>query len=751
MPGNSPPSKNENDEALPLSSMSPPQKLSGGGVQPPQKPAEPAVPTMEIGTTFDGKPMSVPLEIMKKHYVCFGASGSGKTVLGKVFLEECARNGIPCIIVDPQGDLASLGLIGDQTELIAHKSDLVRAKEYEDKIEVRIFTPISSKGIPIRVEVFNMPDKDVPVEERVNAIDMTASSIVGLLDYDTESPKGTAARKYIYMILEAADRKGITLDNLTDLIEYVKDPTPVGVSPTGVIKKSDQDSLSIDMGHLTIGVDDLLFSNGVAMTMDTFLTPVQEGKTPVNIIYLNTLNTDRHKHFFLSCLTKELYNWMLKNPSSDVQLAFYVDEVGPFMPPDPYQPPAKQLLKMLYKQGRKYGVAMMMCTQNIADIEYKALAQASTWAIGKLMTQQDLGKINQLLKSLPKEEYDRILAQIPKLKTCNFVFINSDVFKQSITFQSRWLYSQHKTLDEDSLKGAMKPEVVDYFKDPLEEAPGEPVTPFTPTEDEPDEGTETTEPRPQDAQADGPSTDDMKPLTTEEKYAPEHLIEMPVKGAKPGAIVTTQAPIAPPTTEQALAPAPTVAEAAQDRFIYVADVKVPQAEASKTINSWSKRLLYSGEEVVQVETEYVILWRVKVTVEVPDGMISFLAKKIARDEYLYVVASKGLPFSGQLMQVGDQVVFSNVTTKKAHEIKDLDNNTEFAVLDYRQLPFNIDVVPQMTLAEVERIIYNLYGLEVQRARRCIYKLWRFTVSEKKTGKQRYVRIDSVFGKPVQML
>ncbi len=751
MPGNSPPGKNENDEALPLSSMTPPQKLSGGAIQPPQKPAEPAEPVMEIGTTFDGNPMTVPLDIMKKHYVCFGASGSGKTVLGKVFLEECARNGVPCIIVDPQGDLASLGLIGDQTELIAHKSDLARAKEYEDKIEVRIFTPISSKGIPIRVEVFSMPDKDVPVEERVNAIDMTASSIVGLLDYDTESPKGTAARKFIYMILKAADDKGIRLDNLADLIEYVKDPQSIGVQASGLIKKTDQDSLSIDMGHLTIGVDDLLFSNGVAMTMDTFLTPVQEGKVPVNIIYLNTLNSDRHKHFFVSCLTKELYNWMLKNPSSDVQVAFYIDEVGPFMPPDPYQPPAKQLLKMLYKQGRKYGVAMMMCTQNIADIEYKALAQASTWAIGKLMTQQDLGKINQLLKSLPKEEYDRILAQIPKLKACNFVFINSDVFKQSLTFQSRWLYSQHKTLDEDSLKGAMKPEIVDYFKDPLEKAPGDPVVPFTPTEMEP----EPAPPKPQGAQAEGSSTDDMTPLTPEQKYAPEHLIEMPVKTAKGTAtaapIVTTQAPITPPTAEQALAPAPTVEEAAQDRFIYVADVKVPQAAASKTINSWSKRLLFSGEEVVRVDTEYVILWRVKVTVEVPDGLISFLAKKIARDEYLYVVASKGLPFSGQLMQVGDQVVFSNVTSKKAHEIKDLDNNTEFSVLDYRQLPFNIDVVPQMTLAEVERIIYNLFGLDVQRARRCIYKLWRFTVNEIKTGKQRFVRIDSVFGKPVQML
>jgi len=727
VPKQPPAIENEIDEQKPTSSMTPPERLPGAKQQAPPKPAGPVEPVLEIGKTPDGNLLTMPLDVMKKHYVCFGASGSGKTVLGKVFLEECARNGIPCIIVDPQGDLASLGIIGDQAELVAHGADLARAKEYEDKIEVRIFTPVSSKGIPIRVEVFSLPDKDVPVEERVNALDMTASAIVGLLDYDTESPKGTAARKFIYMILAAADKKDIQIETLADLIEYVKDPTTIGVQASGVIKKGDQDSLSIDMGHLTIGVDDLLFSNGVAMVMDTFLTPVQPGKTPVNIIYLNTLNTDRHKHFFLSCLTKELYNWMLKNPSPDVQVAFYVDEVGPFMPPDPYQPPAKQLLKMLYKQGRKYGVSMMMCTQNIADIEYKALAQASTWAIGKLMTQQDLNKINQLLKSLPKDEYDRILANIPKLKTCNFVLINSDVFKQSLVFQSRWLYSQHKTLDEDSLKGAMKPEVVDYFMNPVDEAPGDPVQPFTP-EATPQEGTDGSE-----------GTEAPPPEFPEKPWTPTY-IEMPGKPIEP---------IAKPTPAQV--ETPPVSESAEDRYVYIADLKVPQAKASKVLMDWSKDLLYANEDVIKVDTEYVILWRVRVSVEVQDGLIPFLAKKVQKDENLYIVASKGLPFSGQLMQVGDSVTFTNVTSKKAHQIKDLDNNTEFSVIDYRQLPFTIDMIPQFTLAEVERIIYNLFGLEVQRARRCIYKLWRFTIQDSQTGKQRYVRIDSVFGLPVQML
>ena len=54
------------------------------------------------------KEFMYPIETLKKHMFAFGGSGSGKTVLSKVMIEEAALNSIPCILVDPQGDLASL-------------------------------------------------------------------------------------------------------------------------------------------------------------------------------------------------------------------------------------------------------------------------------------------------------------------------------------------------------------------------------------------------------------------------------------------------------------------------------------------------------------------------------------------------------------------------------------------------------------------------------------------------------------------
>ena len=42
------------------------------------------------------------------HGVVVGMTGSGKTGLGIALLEEAAIDGIPCIIIDPKGDLTNL-------------------------------------------------------------------------------------------------------------------------------------------------------------------------------------------------------------------------------------------------------------------------------------------------------------------------------------------------------------------------------------------------------------------------------------------------------------------------------------------------------------------------------------------------------------------------------------------------------------------------------------------------------------------
>ncbi|RDE13984.1 MAG: hypothetical protein C4K49_07935, partial [Candidatus Thorarchaeota archaeon] len=93
----------------------------------------------------------ISVDLLRRHGGLFGSTGSGKTVLGKVILEEAAMQGIPVLAFDPQGDIASLMLPADPKVLQSKGVPPERLKEYMNKVVVRVYTPASSKGLAISI------------------------------------------------------------------------------------------------------------------------------------------------------------------------------------------------------------------------------------------------------------------------------------------------------------------------------------------------------------------------------------------------------------------------------------------------------------------------------------------------------------------------------------------------------------------------------------------------------------------------
>ncbi len=60
--------------------------------------------------TRSGTKVLLPSGELTTHGVIVGMTGSGKTGLGVVLIEECLRAGIPTLLIDPKGDLGNLCL-----------------------------------------------------------------------------------------------------------------------------------------------------------------------------------------------------------------------------------------------------------------------------------------------------------------------------------------------------------------------------------------------------------------------------------------------------------------------------------------------------------------------------------------------------------------------------------------------------------------------------------------------------------------
>ena len=115
------------------------------------------------------------------------------------------------------------------------------------------------------------------------------------------------------------------------------------------------------------------------------------------MIYLNALADDDQKHFFVAALAAEVYRWMITSldaaSRAGPSLLFYLDEARDFIPAGTAKPPAKGPLIRLFTQGRKYGVACLLCTQSPRSVDYNVFGNCSTKLVGRLESAQDLERV----------------------------------------------------------------------------------------------------------------------------------------------------------------------------------------------------------------------------------------------------------------------------------------------------------------------------------------------------------------------
>ena len=454
---------------------------------------------MLLGERRDnGDIVQIDKMVLARHAAMLGSTGSGKTVMAKTVIEEAALAGIPALILDPQGDLARLALAIDENDLEDHDGEVSRMKKLISTMEVRIWTPLRSKGLPLCIDPFRSPPADLDPEEAITAWDMVAAGFSSLAGFDVEKTQGKVVKPFLYEILVNGTRLGLDVSDFRGLAKVVREPQENftrALYPEAFIDldgdeekpeippweeimfehglrdydemlpKSTRNDLARRLSAFSSGVNQLLFSNGVPIDIDSFCEPAMPGKVPLNIVYLNTIQDEAQKQYFVQELARELYDWMLTQQPAEgeLKLLFFMDEVAPYLPPHPRNPPAKDLIKLIFKQARKYGVACVLATQNVSDVDYKILAQANTTFIGRFTQPQDVEKVRHLLKESGGDQ--DLVKQLPTLGPGQFQMVAPDVDPNPVPIQCRWLYTDHGApLNEDQVEDVTTPEIRAWAK-----------------------------------------------------------------------------------------------------------------------------------------------------------------------------------------------------------------------------------------------------------------------------------------------
>lgn len=415
------------------------------------------------------------------HAVCVGMTGSGKTGLCLSLLEEAAIDSIPAIAIDPKGDLANLLLTfpelkpedfrpwvneedarkkGMDAEAFAAQQaelwkrglaewgqDGERIARLRASAEFTVYTPGSSAGVPVSVlKSFSAPpaaliEDHEALRERISS---TVSSLLGLLNIEADPIQ---SREHILLstIFDHAWRAGKSLD-LAELIQNVQTPPVkrVGVMDLETIYPAkERFGLAMAMNNLLASPGFAAWSEGEALDIASILhTP--QGKPRIAIFSIAHLG-DSERMFFVSLLMTQILSWVrAQSGTTSLRALVYMDEIAGYFPPVA-NPPSKQPMLTLMKQARAFGVGMVLATQNPVDLDYKGLANAGTWFIGRLQTERDKARVLDGLEGAAAQassRFDRGQMDALLSKLGSRVFLMSNVHDDHPTvFETRWAMS----------------------------------------------------------------------------------------------------------------------------------------------------------------------------------------------------------------------------------------------------------------------------------------------------------------------
>ena len=429
-----------------------------------------------IGRTVDqNQDLLYDPDDLTTHAMVVGMTGSGKTGLCVDLLEEAALQSIPSLMIDPKGDITNLLLHfpdllpvdfqpwinPDEArrdgksleEAAAGTADLwknglakwgitaERLRALSNAAQFTIFTPGSDAGIPVSI-LANLKAPEIPWEDNKELlrekISGTVTAILGLVGLSDIDPVRSREHILLSNIFEHSWKAGVDL-TLGELILQTQNPPfeKLGVFDIGTFfPDKDRFELAMLLNNILAAPSFQTWIEGQPLDINALLY-APDGRPRHSVFYIAHLS-DEERMFFVTLLYSAVETWMRsQSGSTSLRAILYFDEIYGYMPPV-QNPPSKQIMLRILKQGRAFGVGQVLVTQNPTDLDYKGLSNTGTWCIGKLQTENDKNRLLDGLQGaspgLDRRHYDDKIANLGKRE-----FLLHNVHeKEPQIFRTRW-------------------------------------------------------------------------------------------------------------------------------------------------------------------------------------------------------------------------------------------------------------------------------------------------------------------------
>lgn len=312
--------------------------------------------TQTISFGYGTKPAQLLSNKLNRHGVIAGATGTGKTVTLKVLAEQLSEAGVPVLLSDIKGDLASLAEKGEVTEKIAERLKKVHVEDFEpSSYPVAFWDIFGENGINIRTTISEMGP-------------ILLSQLLGL----NETQEGI-----LNIAFKVADEQGLLLIDIKDLramLNYVGAHASELRNLYGNIAQQSIGTILRSLLVLEQQGGNQFFGEPAFEIGDLFKTDAS-GRGTINVLSSEKLfQTPKLYATFLLWFLSELYENLPEVGDLDKpKLVFFFDEAHVLF--NQSNPAVQAKIELIVRLIRSKGISIFFVTQNPTDIPNAVASQ----------------------------------------------------------------------------------------------------------------------------------------------------------------------------------------------------------------------------------------------------------------------------------------------------------------------------------------------------------------------------------------